>query len=110
MPSRPANVSLIHRRCPGRSAAPGREQTHQPEPDPLTFCSMSEAALAAPGTARSPRRGERRAVALLANLLLPLDAGGSAGCSVLAASSATHGAIGSVIGLPAERRKVPQAG
>src|SRR6266498_2640915 len=41
MPSRPANVSLIHRRCPGPSAAPGREQTHQPEPDHLTLCSMS---------------------------------------------------------------------
>jgi len=35
MPSRPANVSLIHRRCQDPSAAPGREQPHQPEPDPL---------------------------------------------------------------------------
>jgi len=35
MPSRPANVSLIHRRCPGWSAAPGREAAHQPEPDLL---------------------------------------------------------------------------
>jgi hypothetical protein len=43
MPSRPANISLIHRRCPGPSAAPGREQTHQREPDPLTLCSISEA-------------------------------------------------------------------
>src|SRR3954470_7935997 len=42
MRSRPANVSLIHRRCSGRSAAPGREEHHSTEPHPLTFCSMSE--------------------------------------------------------------------
>jgi hypothetical protein len=42
MRSRPANVSLIHRRCPGPSAAPGRETTPPPEPDPLTIRSMSE--------------------------------------------------------------------
>src|SRR6266536_2892391 len=42
MPSRPANVSLIHRRCSGRSAAPGREDNPSPEPHPLTFRSMSE--------------------------------------------------------------------
>ena len=42
MPSRPANVSLIHRRCSGHTAAPGREDNHSTEPHPLTFCSMSE--------------------------------------------------------------------
>src|SRR5437870_4689666 len=42
MPSRPANVSLIHRRCSGRSAAQGREDNPSTEPHPLTFCSMSE--------------------------------------------------------------------
>jgi hypothetical protein len=33
MPSRP-NVSLIHRRCSGRSAARDREQVHRAEPHP----------------------------------------------------------------------------
>src|SRR6266511_6429066 len=42
MRSRPANVSLIYRRCSGRTAAPGREDNHSTEPHPLTFCSMSE--------------------------------------------------------------------
>jgi L-asparaginase/Glu-tRNA(Gln) amidotransferase subunit D len=42
MRSRPANVSLIHRRCSGPSAAPGREDNPSTEPHPLTFCSMSE--------------------------------------------------------------------
>src|SRR6266508_6183991 len=42
MPSRPANVSLIHRRCSGPSAARGREDNQSAEPHPLTFCSMSE--------------------------------------------------------------------
>src|SRR6266542_1255911 len=42
MRSRPANVSLIHRRCSGRTAAPAREDNHSTEPHPLTFCSMSE--------------------------------------------------------------------
>jgi hypothetical protein len=40
MPSRPANVSLIHRRCSGRSAAQGREDNPTPKRHPLTFCSM----------------------------------------------------------------------
>src|SRR5205085_10921240 len=42
MPSRPANVSLIHRRCSGPSTARGREDNPSTEPHPLTFCSMSE--------------------------------------------------------------------
>ena len=42
MPSRPANVSLIHRRCSGRSAAQDQEDNPSTEPHPLTFCSMSE--------------------------------------------------------------------
>src|SRR6266508_6539674 len=42
MPSRPASVSLIHRRCSGPSAAPGREDNPSTEPHPLTSCSMSE--------------------------------------------------------------------
>src|SRR2546427_8088103 len=33
---------VIHRRCSGTSAAPGREDNHSTEPHPLTFCSMSE--------------------------------------------------------------------
>lgn len=41
MRSRPANVSLIHRRCSGPSAAPAREDNPSPEPRPLTFHSMS---------------------------------------------------------------------
>jgi transposase len=43
IPSRPANVSLIHRRCTGTSAAQDREANPSTEPHPLTFCSMSEA-------------------------------------------------------------------
>src|SRR5215217_2311072 len=42
MPSRPANVSLTYRRCPGPSAAPAREEIHPTEPSPLTSCSMSD--------------------------------------------------------------------
>ncbi len=34
MPSRPANVSLIHRRCSGRSAAQGQRTTHPPSRTP----------------------------------------------------------------------------
>src|SRR5205823_8874260 len=42
MPPRPANVSLIHRRCSGRSAAQDREDNPPTERHPLTFRSMSE--------------------------------------------------------------------
>jgi hypothetical protein len=43
MPFRPANISLIHRRCPGPSAARAPRQTHQFEPGRLTLCSISDA-------------------------------------------------------------------
>ena len=39
---RPANVSLIHRRCSGRSAARDREDNPSAERHLLTLCSMSE--------------------------------------------------------------------
>jgi len=35
MPFRPANISLIHRRHPGRSAARAPAKSHQPEPGRL---------------------------------------------------------------------------
>src|SRR3972149_4578593 len=41
MRPRPANVSLIHRRCPGPSAARDRETNPTTKPAPLTFRSMS---------------------------------------------------------------------
>src|SRR5437870_2209556 len=43
MRSRPANVSVIHRRCRRPSAAQDREATQHPKSDPLTFCSKSKA-------------------------------------------------------------------
>jgi hypothetical protein len=61
MPSRPANVSLIHRRCSGRSAAQGREDNPSTEPHPLTICSMSEP---------EGSRGDRAAPALFRKTLL----------------------------------------
>jgi transposase len=53
MRSRPANVSLIHRRYPGPSAARDQGVTHPSEPDPLTFCSMSDPIWALPASLAS---------------------------------------------------------
>src|SRR3954454_8062492 len=42
MPSQPAHISLIHRRCPRPSSRQDRRPVHQPEPHPLTFPPYQE--------------------------------------------------------------------
>jgi hypothetical protein len=56
MPSRPANISLTHRRCPGRSAARAQEQNRQPEPAPLDTLLHISGSRTHPGREAARRR------------------------------------------------------
>jgi hypothetical protein len=60
MPSRPANISLIHRRCPGTSAASTHEARQQIGPAPLTHNSISDPRPALTVVRSSPRCAQRR--------------------------------------------------
>jgi hypothetical protein len=108
---RPANVSLIHRRCRGPSAAPGRDQPTHPEPDHLTPCSMSDAH---PDTSSTPRPPSRAPVPALpssgAAARLPCRSGNS-GVVFDQAAPRPHFCAGSACGVPLESggyRAVPR--